>query len=390
MKILFLTSRIPYPPYRGDKLKIYNLIRSLSKDNEIILLSFIENKAELEFNDELKKYCKRTEFIYLPPWKSIINTILAFLHKTPFQVEYYKSKTMENILNKIINEENPDIIHTNLLRMAPYTFNLSHSKKVIDLTDAVSLYIERFQKLTKNLFLKIFLHLEKKRITDYEKVINKYKIAFVCSNIDREYLQNRIKNSRIELNYNGIDLEQFTKIETTKRKKSIIFTGNMSYFPNIDASIYFVDEIFPIILNKIPDAHFYIVGQNPSRKLLRLESKNITVTGFVKNICEEYLKSNVAVSPVRYGAGTLNKILEPLSLGIPVVATTVGSLGLDLFNNEEIIITSSAQEFADSVIKLLESKNECERIGRNAEVKVRSKFGWDKISKELSNVYKAL
>ncbi|MSQ46647.1 MAG: glycosyltransferase [Ignavibacteria bacterium] len=390
MKILFITSRIPYPLFRGDKLRVYNLIRNLSKSNEIILLSFVENKSEYELQNELAKYCTRIELIYLPVWKSVINSVLGFFSKLPIQVKYYNSKKMNTLVQNVIQEEKPDLIHTHLIRMAPYTFDIDHQKKVIDLTDAVSLYLKRFQKLTKNPFLKLFLLIEKNRMYKYEKIIQKYDRAFVCSEIDKEYLLSRNPKLKINLVYNGIELENYKTKKHIKRLNSIIFTGNMSYYPNSDAVEYFVKEIFPQILLKVPSAKFYIVGQNPSSKIIKMKSQNIIVTGFVKDICSEYLKSDIAVSPIRYGAGTLTKILESTSLGIPVIATPIGSLGLNLQHNKEILIANSKEEFADYVVKLLNSKKERERIGNNGKKKVRDLYGLGKITNDLNKIYSQL
>ncbi len=390
MKILFITSRIPYPLFRGDKLRVYNLIRNLSKSNEIILLSFVENKSEYELQNELAKYCTRIELIYLPVWKSVINSVLGFFSKLPIQVKYYNSKKMNTLVKNVIQEEKPDLIHTHLIRMAPYTFDIDHPKKVIDLTDAVSLYLKRFQKLTKNPFLKLFLLIEKNRMYKYEKIIQKYDRAFVCSEIDKEYLLSRNTKLKINLVYNGIELENYKTKKHIKRLNSIIFTGNMSYYPNSDAVEYFVKEIFPQILLKVPSAKFYIVGQNPSSKIIKMKSQNIIVTGFVKDICSEYLQSDIAVSPIRYGAGTLTKILESSSLGIPVIATPIGSLGLNLQHNKEILIANSKEEFADYAIKLLNSKKERERIGINGKKKVRDLYGLGKITNDLNKIYSQL
>lgn len=390
MKILFITSRIPYPLFRGDKLRVYNLIRNLSKSNEIILLSFVENKSEYELQNELAKYCTRIELIYLPVWKSVINSVLGFFSKLPIQVKYYNSKKMNTLVKNVIQEEKPDLIHTHLIRMAPYTFDIDHPKKVIDLTDAVSLYLKRFQKLTKNPFLKLFLLIEKNRMYKYEKIIQKYDRAFVCSEIDKEYLLSRNTKLKINLVYNGIELENYKTKRHIKRLNSIIFTGNMSYYPNSDAVEYFVKEIFPQILLKVPSAKFYIVGQNPSSKIIKMKSQNIIVTGFVKDICSEYLQSDIAVSPIRYGAGTLTKILESSSLGIPVIATPIGSLGLNLQHNKEILIANSKEEFADYAIKLLNSKKERERIGINGKKKVRDLYGLGKITNDLNKIYSQL
>jgi sugar transferase (PEP-CTERM/EpsH1 system associated) len=384
LNILFIANRFPYPPYRGDKLKIFNLSKRLSKKHKLYLLTFIQEKKDYAFIDELKKYFSKVEVVYLPKYLSVLKCAFKILSPKPFQIIYFESGRFEKLVNTFIENNDIDVIHTQHLRMAQYSVNVSGIKKILDLPDAYSLYWARRANLKRNLFQKMFDKIEFKKVLNYEDIITRFDMNLVCSQEDKDFLMNSHKLNTIEILPNGVDLEVFSVDKHDYSiENSIIFTGNMDYAPNIDAVCYFVKDIFPLILEEIPGAKFYIVGQRPVSKVLSLQSDNVIVKGFVEKLAVEYNKAAVAVSPVRIGAGTLNKVLEPMALGIPTVCTQVGFKGLGVNSGEGVILANGAKEFADETIKLLKDKKLRETIGTKGKEIIRTKFSWEGISELL-------
>ncbi|MEO8209063.1 MAG: glycosyltransferase [bacterium] len=384
MNILFVANRFPYPPFRGDKLKIFNLAKQLSKRHDLFLVTFIQDKNDYKYIKNLKQYFKEIKVVYLSKYQSVINCMLNIFSPLPFQINYFKSNIMEKLLNEFIAKHNIDVIHTQHLRMSQYTNKVNNIPTVLDLPDAYSLYWKRRSMLNGNYFKKMFGMLEHKRVLNYEKIITDFNLTLVCSDEDRTLLMNSHQYNNIEILPNGIDLSTFySQWHDYKINNRIIFTGNMNYFPNIDAAIYFSKEILPEILKKYPDVKFYIVGQNPPQKILRLQSKNVEVTGFVKSIADEYKSSTIAVSPVRVGAGTLNKVLEPMAMGLPVVSSSIGFKGIGAAHGEEIILARNKTEFVESIINLLEDESYRQYIGEGGKNLVTKNFGWDSVSKIL-------
>ncbi len=161
----------------------------------------------------------------------------------------------------------------------------------------------------------------------------------------------------------------------------------MSYYPNIDGALFLIKDIFPKIKRVISNAKLFIVGQNPPSALRRMSSDDIIVTGFVPDIREEYLQSVVAVAPIRFGAGTLNKILEPMALGIPVVATSVATEGLPLMNGRDVLVEDSADGFAKCVVRVLADTALQHSLGSHAQSIVREKYDWKTITEKLDSIY---
>ncbi|HLA99990.1 MAG TPA: glycosyltransferase [Bacteroidota bacterium] len=391
MKILFLTSRLPYPPHRGDKLKIYNLIKNLSRSHEITLLSFIASTEEKKYLAALGEYCREIHTVYQPTVLSLWRCLLAVFSFDPFQIAYFKSRSMRGAVRLLLGRERFDIVHTHLIRMAQYTVDERGPSRVLDLTDAGSLYLERFYLTTRRPLQKLLVGWELKRLRRYEEIISGFDTALVCSSVDRDKLHAASPGANIGLLYNGVDLEYFSPDDSRRfDPKRIIYTGNLAYFPNVDGIRYFVRDILPLIRRDIPDVKLYIVGKDPPKKVRNLASDDIVVTGFVPDIRAEYLGSAVAVAPIRFGAGTLNKVLEPMALGVPVVSTPIGAEGLPFVPGKHLMIGKSPEEFAAAVVTVLNDPALRQRLSLNGRDVVGSKYGWDVIAGALGIIYKNL
>lgn len=239
--------------------------------------------------------------------------------------------------------------------------------------------------------MRVFLKIELGRLKRYEQILERFDVSLVCSEVDAGVLQSRAPRSKINLLHNGIDLEYFSSNGVlTPNPGQIIFTGNMSYYPNIDGALFLIKEIFPRIKKSFAQAKLYIVGQSPPSNLKRLSSPDIIVTGFVSDIKSQYLQSTVAVAPIRFGAGTLNKTLEPMALGIPVVATSIAMEGLPLLHGRDVFVADSADDFAQAVVNILNDKNLRQMMGVNAQSIVRNNYDWKTIAERLETIYQEI
>lgn len=387
MHILFLTSRLPYPPHRGDKLKIFNLMSRLSRTHRLTLLSFIQDPREEDYIPELRRFCSHIHLVHHPRWKSLAHCLAALPGAHPFQVAWYRSRLMQSTLAEVLASDPPDLVHTHLIRMAPYMEMTGPWPRLLDLTDAVSLYLERFLSQERHPLKRLLLREELRRMKRFEPVIAGYDRALVCSDTDRDVLHARCPDASLGLLYNGVDVDLFPIRTKEPSRPHLIFTGNMSYFPNADGAQRLVREIFPRIRAEIPDVTLSIVGGNPPTSVRALAGHGVTVTGFVEDIRAEYADSQVALSPVRFGAGTLNKVLEPLAMGLPVVSTSIGVEGLGLVRERDIFIADAPEDFARAVIRLLQNPDLRHQVGLSVAQRVRERFSWERIVEDLEKQY---
>ncbi len=381
---MFVANRVPYPPYRGDKLKIWNLAKRLSKKHELHLYTIAQDQEELAYAETLKSVFKEVHIVYLPKWKSVVKAAFAVFGNLPFQVAYFQSKTFLNLLTSALQNNHFDAIHIQHIRMGWYFKNLPKQHAVLDLPDAFSLYWQRRKERAKWPWIKLFASIEQKRLFNMERsFLRQFPLTLVCSNEDCAYLTAHA-GANIRVLPNGVDTEVFHPRKQIKPEPlRLLFTGNMDYAPNVDAVTYFCYDILPHIQQKHPDVVFVIAGQRPVKRVLNLASDSVIVTGFVKDISEEYAKASVVVAPLRFGAGTQNKVLEALAMGVPVVCTHVGFKGLGIESGEGAFMAKNTEDFITEVNRLLESDKYRENLAGKGMEKIVSTFGWDAVANQL-------
>lgn len=384
MKLLFLANRVPYPPYRGDKLKIFNLARRLKDRHELHLLTFAQTEEDLGYKAELEKIFRVVHFIYLPKWKSAMNCLQGAWNSKPLQVLYFQSSDMQQQLDKMLAEHHYDAVHVQHLRMSPYLAKRKDVRRILDLPDAFSLYWERRKHIKRGMITTIFENVEQRRVLHYEKVLKEYDLSLVCSSEDLEYLKKTHKTDNLRLLPNGVDLETFAaRDHDYGHNETILFTGNMDYAPNVDAVIYFTANILPHIRAKMPNVKFVIAGQRPVPKVTALANDHVVVTGFIQDLAAMYNSASVVVAPLRFGAGTQNKVLEAMAMGVPVVCSHIGFAGLNIISGEGAIMETRPEAFAHSVIELLSSADHRRSVGLAGMHVIRSRFDWNIIAKQL-------
>lgn len=389
MKILFLANRVPYPPYRGDKLKIYNLATRLGEHHELHLLTFAQTEEDMTYKAKLEEVFKEVHLVYLPKWKSAMNCLAGAWDSKPLQVLYFQSGEMKRQLDALLAQHQYDAIHVQHLRMSPYLAHRKDLARVLDLPDAFSLYWERRKQVKRSLPIALFENMEQKRVLQYEAILKEYNMSLVCSAEDKAYLEQQHGTDNLRLLPNGVDMTTFyPRNHNYSHNHTLLFTGNMDYAPNVDAVIYFTESVLPLIWKKHPQVKFVIGGQRPVEKVLALASDKVVVTGFIKDLAATYNEASVVVAPLRFGAGTQNKVLEAMAMGVPVVCSNIGFAGLGITSGQGAIMQTDATAFADSVIELLDSEEKRRSVGLAGAEVIRTRFDWDIVAGQLESYFR--
>ena len=386
MKILFIANRFPYPPFRGDKLKIYNLAKRLALHHELHLITFTEQKSDIQYLPELEAIFSKIEIVHLPKLQSVFNVGLGLLGKLPLQVNYFKSNAFDKKLKVLLKENSYDAVHVQHLRMAQYAIHHKHLFRILDLPDAFSLYWQRRKNVPRSFFTRWLDTIESERVLKYEKyILNEFNLNLVCSNEDLKFLENKHNIQTIRLLPNGVDTDKFKPMtHDYSHAHTLLFTGNMDYDPNVDAVIYFANEVFPLIKQQFPNVKFVIAGQRPIDKVKALSQiKDIEVTGFIPDLSEMYNAASVVVAPLRFGAGTQNKVLEAMAMGIPVVCSNIGFEGLGIADGEGAFMRTDAYSFAAQVSALLEDATLRQSVGEKGVEVIQKSFSWNTVAATL-------
>lgn len=383
MKILVALPRFPYPLEKGDKLRAYHQIRTLSRRNEIYLFCVSHTPVSNEQIEALTPYCKEIKIVRPSYVVSFFNAARNYLRTKSLQIGYWDSKNTRKECRKMAERVNPDIIYSQMVRTMPWVSRLN-TPKVMDFQDALSKNVERQMEISSGI-KHALLHYEFKMLRSSE--YNAFKIfndLTIISEPDSEAIPHQ-KNEEIHIIPNGVDFDRFKHHEREK-SYDVVFCGNMQYGPNINASEYLIKQIMPLVWKEIPEAKVLLAGTNPKPSVKKLASQNVTVSGWVDDISECYAQSHIFVAPMQIGSGLQNKLLEAMAMKIPCITSPLANNALHAKENEEILIGRSASEFAYHIITLLRDKQMRNRLAENGYTFVTENHSWEKHGDQLEEI----
>jgi len=385
-KILMMSYRFPYPLIDGSRIRIYNIGKMLAEKYQVDLLAINEGDIAIENIRKTKNiFNKVIPFSFNPIWFKI-NTLKGIFSKDSLQIYYHHFNKVQKWIDLHYNEY--DLIFCVHIRMTKYLRNANSIPKVIDFIDATSINYQEAQKNSTGMWRFIY-PIENKRALSYEiKILKEYDKAFITSPFDKKYLNNnnntKDSNCNIVVIPNGVNEELLKRKNKFTEENWIVFLGKMNTAPNVDAVIYFANEIFPLIRNKKNGIKFVIVGSSPIRNVLKLvKKKNVEVTGFVEDPYEYLEKAKIIVAPLRFSAGTQYKILESMSLGKVVVTTPKGARGISGEDGKHFVVADGEEEMVKNILDLLNDESKRNEIGNNARELIKQKYRWDIIRKDL-------
>jgi sugar transferase (PEP-CTERM/EpsH1 system associated) len=354
MKILYLAHRIPYPPNKGDKIRSFHEIRHFSRRHEIHLLAFCDQPGEEMYAEELRQYCTSVTLVPLRKWPQRFRAATFMIFGKPWTLGYFANPNMQAALTKELQKNCYDLVFAYSSSVAPYAESLEGLPRILDFVDSDASKWRQYAK-TRSAPSKWLYYFEWKKLEKYEtKLISDFNYSIFVSKREAGHLAEHTESEKLCFIQNGVDLDYFSPVQRIGPCKSIIFTGAMDYFPNVDAVRFFALEVLPIVRSSIPDARFIIAGSNPSREVRMLaDLPGVAVTGTVKDIRPYIADAGVAVVPVKISQGIQNKILEALASGLPVVATRAALDGMASTKDLPVAEANDARSFAEHVIAFL-------------------------------------
>jgi GT2 family glycosyltransferase/glycosyltransferase involved in cell wall biosynthesis len=199
--------------------------------------------------------------------------------------------------------------------------------------------------------------------------------TWVVSSTEQRLLQKELPDKSFQLVSNIVDVPGSNTPFALRR--DWLFIGGFQHPPNIDAVLFFLKEIYPLISEYLVDAKFYIIGDKVPPEIVTLAKENIIVAGLQRDVRPFFDSVKLSVAPLRFGAGVKGKINQSMAFGVPVVATSLAVEGTGLRDREEILVADQPEDFARSVIELYESEQLWNRISENGLKKTRSLYSTD-------------
>ncbi|MCM2681473.1 TIGR03087 family PEP-CTERM/XrtA system glycosyltransferase [Echinimonas agarilytica] len=366
--LLYLCHRIPYPPNKGDKIRSFNQLVYLAKHYEIYLGCFVDDPSDMAYMRELSQYVQGMNVLPLSKRQATFRGLTSFFTGDPITLPYYFDQRMSLwVSNTLANFQIKNILVFSS-SMAQYVdspqYDMLH--RVVDFVDLDS---DKWRQYADN---KVFpmrqvYQREYRKLLKYEQDTSaNFDASVFISSLEVDLfneLSGAHSNAKVHAVGNGVDLAFFdpkvTNFDPSLRSghPTIVFTGAMDYWANVDAVRWFVKHVWPLITKRVRNPRLMIVGGNPTDKVKELEAfDGVEVTGRVKDI-RQYIQAGwVSVAPMRIARGVQNKVLEAMAMEVPVVASSLAMEGLEQPTGCDVAVADEPQEFADAVVERLQQR----------------------------------
>ncbi|MGE4609659.1 MAG: glycosyltransferase [Myxococcota bacterium] len=381
MKLLLISPRSPWPPRMADAMTMDKMVRFLAaRGHDVDLFTYVESDADASaLRNELGGVCRTIETVCIATWRSYLNTAWTLPGRLPMAVQYYRSPEMNRLVEDWVARGAGDLVYAHSIRTAEPVRHLD-IPKVLGMQISQALNLGRMVELTSDPLRKIFYTLECLKVRPYE--------AKLCADFDRVALCGPADIAEIEKTEpfpnavicpHGQDVPPLSRVRDAPREPgAIVLSGVMSTYTNVDAAIWFANEVFPRVEAEVPQAQFWIVGRDPQRGVRELAQRpRITVTGEVPDVYDWLCRAEVGVTPTRIAAGMQNKLVQAMACELPVVATSQANEGIRGTDGEHLFVSDDPAVMAERIIGLLRDAAGRERLGRAARSFVEAHWTWE-------------
>ncbi len=376
MKILLALSRFPWPTDKGDKLRAWHQILGLSEKHELHLFCLSDERIQPADFKKVESVCASVKVVRLNAFSRMIRLGLNFFGSKPMQVAYFSDPKALKLFKELDGKLKPDCVMVQLARMAEFAHVSSAPKKLIDYQDAFSKGLER-RKDHDPFWMKALLGMECKRLRNYESsILDQFDVATIISKQDAALIDHP-KNHQLKILPNGVDTD-FYRPEPRARTIDLLFTGNMNYEPNVNCVLYVVQEVLPLLKEEFPHIQFVVAGKDPAAELRKLNSRNLQITGWVDDLRKYYQQARLFVAPMQIGVGMQNKILEAMSMGLPVITSTLANNAIGATHGREVWIADTPEKTAEAIAFLMNNTDLAIKIGQNARKLMQDNYSWTK------------
>jgi glycosyltransferase involved in cell wall biosynthesis len=400
VKILLVAPFLPSPPRFGGQRRIDGLARELARRHEVSVLSFnATDEWEHVSLVETRKYCR--EVRTLPNYERVEaaikrrNQLRSLLSRHSYEHSLVASRRdFQRALDEMLAAEHYDVVQYEFAQMAPFRLSRRDGKRPLLVLDEHNIeydILRRTAQASMGLPRTVYNALNWRKLAREEQAAwRRFDGVALTSARDERMLHEIYPACRTTVIPNGVDVSEFPKSTDTVDADSLVFFGAINYFPNADGVMYFVDEVFPTVRQRRPNASFKVIGPGANQQILQRQHDGVEIVGMVDDVNPYIDRAALVVVPLRLGGGTRLKIVEALSKGKAVVSTRLGAEGLDVVDGKHLLFADEPQQFADQVERVLADREFATRLGDAGRRLVEERYSWATISRQLEQFYAEL
>jgi glycosyltransferase involved in cell wall biosynthesis len=397
MHILFISPYVPSP----IRVRPYQFIRALVQRGHQITLVCSIGKNDGEALSEMRQLCSHVTAIPMNSRHMALNALRSLPGTMPLQAALnFDNRFLEAIRREVLNGHY-DVAHIEHLRGSALEYGLFNLPTLLDSVDCISLLFERALRGSPSWKSKLMALADLSRTREYEaRYTERYDQVIVSSPEDAWALERLRQQLRPQQHAalpapvvvpNGVDLHYFAPQGLERDPATIVFSGKMAYHANEAAALFLVQEIMPLVWERVAAARVVLAGSSPPRSLLALAADpRVQVTGFLPDLRPALATATVAACPLRYGVGIQNKVLEAMAMGTPVVAARQAARALNTVDGRDLVLATKAEEYAQAILDLISDPLRAASVGASGRRYVERHHDWESAAERLEELYQAI
>ncbi|MCB0481030.1 MAG: glycosyltransferase [Flavobacteriales bacterium] len=387
-KMLFITTQLPFPVQSGGVIKTWRLLEHFQEEFDLTCFCILKpmDRANL---DHFKESLSDTNVVAIACEKprSIKNLLSSYLRgKTLNQFRNFLPEVEQEISQLAQDSELLFVDHFEMFQYVPDAYT---GKVIFHEHNAEYVLWERFAEVEINPIKKQVLKLECDRIRKAElDACQKAHLVFAAPN-DLVNLNLAVPDANFKETYHlgEDDLLDLPELKFNSTSKGLYFLGTLSWEANVNGVVHFLDNIFPLVLDKEPRCVFYIIGKEPDIRIVRAANRfgdNVEILGYVDDLDPIIKKCAAMVLPLRFGSGMKVKFLNALYRGVPVVSSTLGAESIEVKHKETALIHDNERDFADSCVTLMNNEETWSKLSVNSRILAKANYKWEPLLRAMT------
>lgn len=384
--LLFLAHRIPYPPTKGDKIRSYHILRHLAERYRVHLGAFVDDPADWAHCEPLARLCADICLVPLSPRAARLRSLSALGRGEPLTLPYYRSAKLQAWVDALLSQRGPERVFVFSSAMAQYVESPGYAgrRRVLDFVDMDSDKWRQYAANRRGPLAWVYAR-EARALLAYERrCAAVFDASLFVSAAEAELFRANAPETTARIGFveNGVDTEFFSPSREYPNpygegERALVFTGAMDYWANVEAVVWFAEQVFPAVLAAEPQARFYVVGARPSAAVMALAKRaGVVVTGAVADVRPYLAHAGLAVAPLRIARGVQNKVLEAMAMATPVVISPQAADGLRLEPALRTVVCADAAAMAERAVQLLSTGDD--GLGPRARQWVVRHYDWER------------